>query len=169
MFGCILVPLPNSSQHIHKLYSDTNYMKRNLCTNFIQCGLLGWCMECLWTGLDSIRSGKDRELTCHTSIWMFPIYGAASLLTPICKILKNTNAFIRGGIYTILIFLTEFFTGSLLKKFQACPWDYSKSKLNVKGVIRLDYAPLWFLMGLFYERVLVKQCNINTTPEQQVK
>lgn len=36
------------------------------------------------------------------------------------------------------------------------PWDYSHARLNVKGVIRLDYAPVWFLTGLLYEKLLNK-------------
>lgn len=89
-----------------------------------------------------------------TSVWMFPIYGMASFLAPVCRFLKNKNAMFRGIIYTCCIFLAEFFTGTLLKKYNVCPWDYSKAKLNIKGVIRIDYAPLWFLTGLLYEKVL---------------
>ncbi len=61
---------------------------------------------------------------------------------------------IRGGVYTIGIFLTEYSLGTLLKKYKACPWDYSKSKYNFRGVIRLDYAPLWFIVGLLFEKIL---------------
>ncbi len=128
-------------------------MKRKLI-DFLVCGLCGWCMECLWTGLHSVISHKDKKLLCRTSVWMFPIYGMAACLTPICNKLKNKNALIRGGVYTFCIFITEFVTGLILTKFKACPWDYSKAKLNYKGVIRLDYAPAWFLVGLFYEMLL---------------
>lgn len=133
-------------------------MKRKLI-DFLVCGLCGWCMECLWTGLHSVISRKDKKLLCKTSVWMFPIYGMAACLTPICKKLKNKNAFIRGGVYTLFIFITEFLTGYILTKFKACPWDYSKAKLNFKGVIRLDYAPAWFLVGLFFEMLLSKSTN----------
>ena len=33
-----------------------------------------------------------------------------------------------------------------------CAWDYSQAKLNVDGLIRLDFAPFWFALGLFFER-----------------
>lgn len=125
-------------------------------TNFLLCGLSGWCMECFWTGIHSIKE-KDRFLLCRTSLWMFPIYGMASFLQPICTMLKNKNVLIRGGVYTVCIFLTEFFTGKFLKKYGACPWDYSKAKLNYKGLIRIDYAPSWFLAGLFYEKLLSRR------------
>ncbi len=110
-------------------------------------------MECFWTGISSIKR-KDKSLLCRTSIWMFPIYGMAVFLKPIYKKMQNKSALLRGGVYTFCIFMTEFLTGKLLKKYGACPWDYSKAKLNYKGVIRLDYAPAWFLVGLFYEKLL---------------
>lgn len=132
-------------------------MKKNFITDFLLCGLSGWCMECLWTGLSSIIERKNRQLLCRTSIWMFPIYGMAACLSPLCKLIKNRCTAIRGIVYAILIFLTEFITGTLLKKVKACPWDYSKAKLNFKGVIRLDYLPAWFLAGLFFEKLLSRK------------
>jgi uncharacterized membrane protein len=111
-------------------------------------------MECIWTGLDSLRKHTDKTLSCHTSVWMFPIYGMAACLTPICNKLKNRSALLRGGVYALLIYIAEFTSGVILKKHGACPWDYSKAKLNYKGVVRLDYAPAWFLAGLFFEKIL---------------
>lgn len=78
----------------------------------------------------------------------------AACLTPICSKLKKRNALCRGGVYALLIYLTEYATGVILKKYEACPWDYSKAKLNIKGVIRLDYAPVWFITGLIFEKLL---------------
>ncbi len=124
--------------------------------NFFVCGALGWCMECFWTGLAAIRQHKDKTLRCQTSVWMFPIYGMAALFAPISRLLKGTPTILRGTVYTVLIYLGEFFSGSLLKKHKSCPWDYSKAKLNYKGLIRLDYAPAWFVSGLIFEKVLEK-------------
>lgn len=134
--------------------------KKTFFKNFIICGLIGWCMECFWTGMSSIFSKRDKKLSCHTSIWMFLIYGLAACFYPICKKLCNKNILCRGGIYIILIFIIEYITGITLKKFDACPWDYSKAKLNYKGVIRLDYAPAWFIAGLFFEKVINDANNI---------
>lgn len=130
-----------------------SYNTSTMKNKFILCGTIGWCMEIIFTALHSFRN-KQFKLIGQTSIWMFPIYGFACFLTPICRLLKNKNTFIRGGIYTLCIFGTEFFTGSFLKKYDICPWDYSKSKWNFKGLIRLDYAPLWFGAGLLYEKIL---------------
>ncbi len=129
-------------------------MKKNFATNFFLCGLSGWCMECFSTGINSIRKHDNRELPCITSIWMFPIYGMAAIIAPISKCLKKRSTMTRGIIYGSGIMFTEYCTGTLLKKFKCCPWDYSKAKLNYKGVIRLDYFPAWVLAGLYFEKLV---------------
>ena len=122
--------------------------------NFLLCGLTGWGFECFFTGCKGLFN-KDKKLPCSTSLWMFGIYGMGFLIKPIYKKIKKIPQFFRGIIYTIMIFLTEYSTGLVLKKHNACPWDYSNSKYNIKGVIRLDYAPLWYAVGLIYEKILI--------------
>lgn len=122
--------------------------------NFFSCGAFGWCLECFWTGMHSIFSGKDKKLRCQTSVWMFPIYGMAAVLGPLSKKLCRVPILLRGFVYMFLIYLGEFFSGSILKKHNSCPWDYSKAKFNYKGLIRFDYAPAWFLSGLLFEQLL---------------
>ena len=62
--------------------------------------------------------------------------------------------FYRGILYTAGFYLVEFISGSFLKQFGMCPWDYSGVPLQCHGVIRLDYAPLWFTAGLIFEKIL---------------
>lgn len=120
---------------------------------FIIYGLLGWCMEVFWTGLGSLMKG-DVTLTAWTSIWMFPIYGMAIILEPIHDRLRNMNILLRGCAYTLIIFSIEYTTGSLLRIILGvCPWDYNPNRFSVQGIIRLDYAPVWFTAGLLFERV----------------
>ena len=135
--------------HILSHLIHTISMKKN----FILCGLAGWCMEVLWTGLGSIVS-RDPKLICRTSMWMFPIYGMAAFFKPISSRLMDKSALLRGCLYAFLIFITEYTSGSILKKFQRCPWDYSGQPANVHGLINLCYAPLWFGAGLFFEHFL---------------
>lgn len=123
--------------------------------DFLTCGTAGWCMEIIFTGLKNF-TGEDKTLTGKTSVWMFPIYGMASFMSPICRLLHRTNLFTRGCVYTLCIFTGEYLTGSLLRKYRACPWDYSQSPLNIDGLIRLDYAPLWFGAGLLFEKILCR-------------
>ena len=122
---------------------------------FILCGTLGWCLEILFTAFDSFRR-REMKLKGNTSIWMFPIYGMGAFIVPLFQLCKKKGILFRGTVYTIAIFLIEFFSGSLLKKHHMCPWDYSHAGTNIKGVIRLDYAPLWFLTGLLFESILLK-------------
>lgn len=128
--------------------------KHHYTRNFMKCGLCGWGIECFWTGCHSMISGKNKKLPCKTSIWMFPIYGMAAFIEPISRCMKKKSLAFRGSIYTLFIFLTELGTGSFLKKRKCCPWDYSDAKMNYKGIVRLDYAPLWFVVGLLYEKIL---------------
>ena len=85
---------------------------------------------------------------------MFPIYGMACFLRPLCRLMKGKNLLLRGSVYTCCIFAGEFVSGSLLKRHGACPWDYSRAKYNIKGLVRLDYAPLWFGAGLLFEKII---------------
>lgn len=122
--------------------------------NFLLCGLTGWCMEILFTSLDSYRK-RELQLMGKTSLWMFPIYGMAAFLKPFCRLFKNFPTGIRAFFYSMLIFLGEFVSGSILKKYNICPWDYSKARTNINGVIRLDFAPFWMAAGLIFENLLV--------------
>ena len=126
---------------------------KQLLKNFVNCGLCGWCLECFWTGIGSIIFQKNRLMPCKTSVWMFPIYGAAAFFSPVFRRMKNVPLIFRGSLYMIMIFICELCTGLLLKKHKLCPWDYSHAKMNYKGVIRLDYAPAWFFTGLLFEKI----------------
>ena len=129
--------------------------------DFLLCGLTGWCLEILFTSLGSIRK-KDMRLIGQTSVWMFPIYGTAAIIRPFYHHIEKLPALIRSIIYATGIFGFEFFSGSLLKKHHLCPWDYSDVPTNINGVIRLDYAPVWMITGLIFERVLsLKKCQSN--------
>ena len=116
---------------------------------FIRCGLIGWCMEICWTGIRSMLQG-DARLTGQSSLWMFPIYGMASAIVPFYPMIKPLNILLRGYLYMICFFAVEYVTGSLLRFFGACPWDYSECRFQVNGLIRLDYGPAWFGAGLFF-------------------
>ena len=123
--------------------------------NFLFCGLAGWCLEILFTAFGSYRK-RELQLMGQTSLWMFPIYGMAAFLKPICRLIIRLPAAIRAACYSLFIFAGEYVSGSILKKYQVCPWDYSKARTNVNGVIRLDYAPFWMVAGLIFESLLMR-------------
>ena len=130
--------------------------------NYIHCGLLGWFLEMIFTAFGAFRR-RDLRLPCATSVWMFPIYGLAALLAPLGRRLRNRSLLSRGLVYTGLIFTGEYLTGTWLNRRGLCPWDYSRSRWNLSGIIRLDYAPCWFVTGLLFERLLLE--NEPETPK----
>lgn len=128
---------------------------KKLVHNFIHCGILGWCLEISFTAMDSFRRRQFR-LKGNTSIWMFPIYGMAAFLAPICRLLKGKPLLLRGLTYAGLIFSGEYLAGTALTRKGLCPWDYGRSKWHVNKLIRLDYLPFWFMAGLLFERLLAE-------------
>lgn len=110
-------------------------------------------MEITFTSLGALRR-RELPLMGQTSLWMFPIYGSAAILSPISRLLRGKSALTRGLTYTGLIFSIEYLTGRLLSRRKSCPWDYHRSRWNIGRVIRLDFAPYWFCAGLLFEQLL---------------
>ena len=117
-------------------------------------GILGWCMEILWTGVCALFQG-DVAMTAKTYLWMFPIYGMAGISLPLFLLFRRHCAlWLRAGFYVFMIFAVEFLTGLFLRMVTGvCPWDYGDRLFSVMGLIRLDYAPLWAILGLTFERM----------------
>lgn len=107
-------------------------------------------MEVMWTGLASLIK-RDFTAKSTTSIWMFFVYGSAAFFTPLIELISPMPVLVRGLIYAVCIYAVEYGVGMTLRQLKMCPWDYSEAKTSVQGVIRLDYAPLWFGVGLFFE------------------
>jgi uncharacterized membrane protein len=119
--------------------------------NFIRCGLIGWVAELFFTCFHQVALTNDRRLMGQTSLLMFPIYGFGTFIPVISRYLKKMGIILRGTVYAALIFIMEYLSGSFLRLFNACPWDYSQSRFQINGLIRLDFFPLWFLLGLLFE------------------
>lgn len=122
--------------------------------NYLIYGFAGLLLETIWTGLGSLVSG-NYELTGYTYLWMFFIYGLGVFLEPVHDRIRGGNFLIRGLIWAFLIFSIEFVTGFLLDMLiGTCPWDYSNDTgYNLYGYIRFDYLPIWFLVGLAFEKL----------------
>jgi len=119
---------------------------------FVIYGMVGLCMEVFWTGMASLLNGNLR-LIGQSNIWMFFIYGMAIFLEPIHILLKDWPVVLRGGVYTVLIFIIEYLTGWLLQLLIGiCPWCYVDS-LNINNLITFRYIPIWFIVGLVFEKL----------------
>lgn len=125
-----------------------------MLSRFLLYGCTGWVLEVLFTGAGSALK-RDTSATAKTYLWMHPIYGGTALaLEEVAARLKFLPRPLRALAYTALIFGAEYGTGWLLKRVLGhCPWDYSPHRWSVHGLIRLDYAPAWYLTALLFEPV----------------
>ena len=73
-------------------------------SDFVKCGILGWCIEIIWTAFHGIKN-KNNKFIGYTSIIMFPIYGLASVIKPISLKLKKMKmpTIIRGILYVVFL------------------------------------------------------------------
>jgi len=128
----------------------------DILIRFAVYGCFGLFMETIWTGLVSVFRG-DKNLRCHTYLWMFFIYGLGIFFEPVHEFIRGFLWIYRGFIWAALIFAIEYITGYLLKKtIGECPWDYGRDGeviTSIKGFIRLDFLPVWFCVGLMFERL----------------
>ena len=129
----------------------------DILNRFVIYGCLGLFLEIIWTGLMSAVKG-DKNLRCGTYLWMFFIYGAGVILEPLHELIREFLWIYRGFIWSAVIFAVEYMTGFILKlTIGSCPWNYDGDGdeiiTSVKGIIRIDYLPVWFFVGLLFERV----------------
>jgi hypothetical protein len=47
----------------------------------------------------------------------------------------------------------EYSTGGIYSLLGICPWNYTGALYSINGLIRLDYAPLWAVAGVMFERL----------------
>ena len=100
---------------------------RNFLKNFLKCGITGWCLEVLYTSLNSLRR-RDMTLKGITSLWMFPIYGCAAIFTPLGRMLHAKPLVQRGLAYMSLLFSIEYI-------YVAHPAPCSQDTTSVPGTI----------------------------------
>ncbi len=139
---------------------------KKLTYTFLRCGILGWCLEIIFTALQSFRR-REKTGMGNTSVFMFVIYGMAVFLKPVCALVKNMPVWLRGLVYTVCIFSAEYTAGMLLSRKERCPWNYAHSRYHINGLIRLDYAPLWFFAGLLFERMLTDKPKAKPKKERR--
>lgn len=118
-------------------------------------GIFGLGLETIFTAAVDYFRFKDRSLKGHSSLWYLPLYGCSPII--LCFLYPRISIFpwhLRGGIYMILFFAAEYLAMWLLRKLlgeSPSEKSYFRSRWHIRGLIRLDYAPAWFLMGLLLE------------------
>lgn len=111
-----------------------------------------------YTNINSFLQGGlwDWSLQGRSYIWMFFIYGFASLFFPFAMDkMKTVPLFFRLLVYAVGIYIAEFTSGFLLEKITGrCPWHYTEG-LQIAGYIRLDYLPAWMLFAFMLEKLVL--------------
>lgn len=128
---------------------------------FLAYGVGGWVFEVLFTGAKGPFRDKDWRLASHTYLWMLPIYGSAAyLFEPAHDALRGRPWWQRGLAYTAGFYAVEAASGEAIRRATGeVPWDYARPRgtrpvpVNVKGLVRPAYAPVWFAVGMALERV----------------
>ena len=131
------------------MYFDKN---KTMVKRFVIYGFVGWVIEIFWTGMHSLIIG-DLTLQGYTNLWMFFIYGCAVFLEPIHDILSNWRWMVRGLLWVVIIWGIEYTSGLILFKILGVyPWYYT-GPFAIDNLVRIDYAPAWFVAGLLFERL----------------
>ena len=130
-------------------------MPLSIWERFFVYGAYGCCFEIVFTGIKHWVASdyKDWSFRGKSYIWMLPIYGLlAFLFEPVHDFLRNWPWPLRGIVYVAGLYAVELITGWILRVTTGkCPWDYTGKKYNFKGLIRWNYAPIWFLFTMAAE------------------
>ncbi|SRR5712691_518199 len=143
----------------------------NVPRRFAVYGLLGWCMEIVFTATRRAVGGTgDRRLEGVSYLWMHPIYGAGGLAIEAVHLRTRRRPWwARALAYATTCLLIEYASGWLLRRATGeCPWDYGDRGINVDGLARLDYAPFWAAAGLVAEPVssVLRRVRIQPAPQR---
>jgi len=121
---------------------------------FLAWGLLGWALEVGFTSISDTVWMRDRRMKGHSYLWMLPIYGSGGmLLEGLHERLASRGVprWRRALVYMAGIFGMEYGSAVLLNTLIGdVPWRYGRG-INVRGYVRLDYAPFWYACGLLFE------------------
>ena len=98
-------------------------MNQNL-SNFFPLRICRMVFSNTLNGLHSLLAGQ-RTMNGKTSLLMFPIHGCAAVIAPLYARNLHVSLFLPGLLYMFGFYLVEFVSGSILKEFEMCPWDYS--------------------------------------------
>ena len=132
-------------------------------------GIQGFCDEIIFTSVLDLYLGKGNwELRGHSAISSFFIYGVCSFLVQHLYVFlyykHGIQWYIRQPLYVLIAYSWEFTCGFILRKFNACPWDYSHYTYNFMGLITLEYAPGWLFLAFCQDALADYLLRIRVAP-----
>ena len=132
-------------------------------------GVHGIFAEVVFTGIWEFVVSGNWRLVGVSSIWSFLIYGLGTFLMaePGYSLLLSLKVplLLRCLCYVIFTYTWEFSCGLLLDCFEARSWDYSAFTYNVKGLITMEYIPVWFFAGLYFEMIMSFMRSVEPIPK----
>jgi len=119
---------------------------------FAVFSIIGWILEFLYSALICKKIINPGFMNgC-----VVPLYGmGAIILSIICLFITKINinnkvllVFISS--FILLTFLEYICAFILYKCFNKRIWDYTKSKINYKGFVCLEFSIIWGILGVIY-------------------
>lgn len=135
-------------------------------------GVHGIFAEVIFTGIWEYLVSGSWRLMGVSSMWCFFIYGFGTLLAELVHrtlVSYKIPLLVRCLCYVLIAYVWEFSCGLILDAFGARPWDYSDFDYDFMGLITLEYAPVWFLAGLYYEFILATMKSVEPIPKWSPK
>lgn len=130
-------------------------------------GAHGVFLEVVFTGVwEFVVTGKWR-LMGTSSIWSFLIYGVGFCLGEAVRdwmIRQRVSVQVRCLLYVFCVYAWELAVGALLGYFGARPWDYTAFDYDLMGLVTLEYAPIWFFGGVYFEILVRAMSNLERVP-----
>ncbi len=119
--------------------------------------VLGLGFEVVFTSVFDFKSDKRRFLMGYSSLWYAPLYALAPVFLHLTSgWLFALPIWVRGFVYTLIIWLVEYMAMWALRLLlgqSPSEKHYFTSRWNIHGLIRLDFFPAMFFMGLAFELV----------------
>lgn len=131
-------------------------------------GVHGVFAEVVFTALwEFIVTGK-LQLVGISSIWSFFVYGIGTIVAEhVYNYFRSIRVPIlaRCAMYVLVTYAWELSCGLLLDCFGARNWDYTPFDYDFMGLITLEYAPVWFVAGLYFEYIMSVMTKLEETPK----
>lgn len=119
-------------------------------------GVVGLGLEVLETAFLDFPAAKDRLLKGHSSAWYLPFYAVVPLayFEALHRPLFALPFYARAAAYPLSFWAVELVAMWLLRALlgkSPSEDSYRRSRWNVRGLIRLDLAPVWLCFGFLFE------------------
>ncbi len=130
---------------------------QHLLFEMVLFAVLGLGFEIIFTAVLDWKKDKRCFLMGYSSLWYAPLYALAPLVLHLAGAwFLQWPFWFRGVNYALSIWVVEYLgMWALRVLLGASPSEdsYYKSRWNIHGLIRLDYFPAMFLLGLAFEAV----------------